>query len=212
MTGGIFPGEVRSRTLIWVFAAAVPAILGVLLVGLFFGEWWHVAGYVWYLLPGTFVPQEPSVIYAGTIYHPGFVVLIFCLATTTAAIVDYFTVKKVLAVRKFDSLKKTSFYQSSIRCFYWRPWWTIAVFAFSPLPFFPIRILALSSNYSAFRYVSANVVGRAPRYYLLAIGGAWLAIPLMYVLLIGLTLALIPLLLGMYLSRRNTESVLSTAA
>lgn len=212
MTSEFSASEVRSCTLVWVATALAPAILGVLIVGFLIGEWWHLAGYVWYLLPGTFVPQEPSVIYAGTIYHPGFVVLIFCLASTTAAVIDYFTVKKVLSLRKFDSLKKTSFYQSSVRCFYWRPWWTIAFFAFSPLPFFPIRILALSSNYPAVRYVSANVIGRAPRYYLLAIGGAWLAIPVMYVVSVGFILALIPASLGMYLSRRSTTPALSSSA
>ena len=196
----------------WVAAAIVPALLGTLLIGFIIGEWWHLAGYVWYFLPGTVLPQEPAVIYAGTIYHPGFVVVIFCLATMTASIIDYFTVKKVLALRRFEPLKQTSFYQSAVRCFYWRPWWTIVVFAFTPLPFFPIRILALSSNYPALQYISANVIGRAPRYYLLALGGAWLSIPLMYILLIGFILALIPSLLGMYWSRGSTAPALPTAA
>ena len=111
-------------------------------------------------------------IYAGTIYNPGFVVVIFGLATVSASLIDYFTIRKVLELRKFAPLKRTSLYQAAVRCFYWHPWLTIVVFAFTPMvPFFPIRVLALSSNYPLLRYVSANVVGRVPRYYLLAVVG-----------------------------------------
>ena len=196
----------------WVVAAAIaPALLGTLLIGFVIGEWWHLAGYFLYLLPGTLLPQEPAVIFAGTIYHPGFVVVLFGLATVTASLIDYFTVRKVLELRRFSPLKRTSFYQAAVRCFYWRPWWTIVVFAFSPLPFFPIRVLALSSNYPLLQYVSANVMGRVPRYYLLAIVGAWLTIPLMYLLLMGFVLALIPSL-GMLWSRRRTAQAVGTAA
>ena len=77
-------------------AAAVlaPGVLGTLLIRFIIGEWWHLAGYFWYFLPGTFLLQEPAVIFAGTIYNPGFVVLLFSLATLTASLIDYFTVKK----------------------------------------------------------------------------------------------------------------------
>ncbi len=195
----------------WVVAAAIaPALLGTLLIGFVIGEWWHLAGYGWYLLPGTLLPQEAGIIYAGTIYHPGFVVVVFSLATVTASLIDYFSVKKVLELRRFAPLKRTSFYQAAVRCFYWRPWWAIVVFAFTPRPFFPIRVLALSSNYPLLQYVSANVVGRVPRYYLLAIAGAWLTIPLMYLLLMGLVLALIPSL-GMLWTRRRTPQAVGAA-
>jgi membrane protein YqaA with SNARE-associated domain len=207
-----FLGEARSSPIAWVAAAVAPALLGTLLIGLIIGEWWHLAGYVWYFLPGTALSQEPAVIYAGTIYHPVLVVVIFCLATVTASLIDYYTVRKVLQLRRFAPLKQTSFYQAAVRCFYWQPWWTIVVFAFTPLPFFPVRVLALSSNYPLLHYVSANVVGRAPRYYLLAVAGAWLTIPLMYMILMGFIMALIPTLFGFFWSRRSAAQALATAA
>ena len=113
-----------------------------------------------------------------------------------------------MQLKRFEPLKRTSFYQSAVRCFYWQPRRTIVVFAFIPLSFFPIRVLALRANYPLLPYVSANVFGRAPRYYLLAIGGAWLAVPVMYLLVI----ALIPSLLGTLWSRRATDQALTTAA
>ena len=201
-----------NRRLVVCAAAMASGLLGMLLIGFIVGEWWHLAGYFWYLLPVSFLPQEPAVIYAGTRYHAGLVVALFSLATLSASLIDYLCVKKVLELRHFAPLKETSFYRAAVRCFYWNPWWTLAVFAFAPLPLLPIRVLALSSNYPLLRYVSAIVAGRAPRYFLLAIGGAWLAIPLMYLLLIGFFLALIPTLLGILWSRRSPVRPLTNAA
>ncbi len=212
MTVASLSREVRHHPGAWVIAATIaPALLGTLLIGFIIGEWWHLAGYFWYFLPGTFLPQEPAVIHAGTIYHPGLVVVLFSLATITASLIDYFTVRKLLAFPRLAPLKRTPLYQTAVRCFYWRPWWTIVVFAFALRPFFPIRVLALSSNYPLLRYVSANVVGRVPRYYLLAIGGARLAIPLMHLLFGGLFVGLIPDL-GVFRSRRRNAQALGAAA
>jgi ribonucleoside-triphosphate reductase len=53
------------------------------------------------------------------------------------------------------------------------PWWTIMVVALTPIPFYPLRIVAPMANYPVAKYVSAVVVGRVPRYFLLALGGSW---------------------------------------
>ena len=194
--------ESSRYPLSWVAVAAiVPALIGALLIGLVIGEWWQLSGFVWYLIPGTPL-QDPAVIYAATLYHPVSVVVIFGLATITATLVDYCTLKKVLDHGKLAPLKQTAFYRSAVRCFYWRPWLTIVAFAMTPLPFFPVRVLALSSNYPILKYVSANLAGRLPRYYLLAIGGAWMPVPLIYILLMGLAMSLVPCVGLLWLRRR----------
>ena len=197
-------GPYEKRLLI---AAAAPALLGVLLIGLVFGEWWQLGAYSWYFLPGTPLPQDPAVIYAATLYNPLAAVLLFGLATATASLLDYCTVKKILDVDKLEPIKQTSLFQAAVRGFYWRPWLTIAVFAFTPLPFFPIRILALSSDYPVLRYVAANLAGRMPRYYLLAIGGAWLPIPLIYLVLIGFAISFAPCVGMVWLRRKPILAV-----
>lgn len=195
--------EARPYPLVWLVAAAVfPVLLGTLLIGLVLGDWWHLAGYFWYFMPGSFLPQDPAVIYAGTVYNPGLVVLLFGLTTVTASVVDYCILRRVLGIEKLEPLRQTSFYQAAVRCFYWRPWWTIVVFAFTPLPYFPVRVLALSSKYPLIPYVSANLAGRLPRYYLLAIGGAWVAIPLTYLLLMGFAMSLVPCIAMLWLRRK----------
>jgi hypothetical protein len=187
--------------------AAIPALLGVLLIGFVFGEWWQLGGYSWYFLPGTPLPQDPAVIYAATLYNPLAAVLLVGLATATASFLDYCTVKKLLDVDKLDPIKQASFFRTAVRGFYWRHWLTIAVFSFTPLPFFPLRILALSSNYLVLLYVSANLAGRLPRYYLLTIGGAWLPIPLIYLVLIGFAISLAPCVVMMWLRRKPALAV-----
>ncbi len=178
--------------------AAIPALL----IGLVVGDWWQLGAYSWYFLPGTPLPQDPAVTYGATLYHPLVVVVLFGLASITASLIEYCMVKKLLDVEKLEPIKQTSFYKTAVRTFYWRPWLTIAVFTFTPLTFFPIRILALSSNYPAVRYVTANLAGRMPRYYLLAVGGAFITIPLAYLLIFGFALSFAPYVGMLWLRRK----------
>lgn len=200
-----------SRALFWVLCAVVPAVAGIALIGAIGQEWYHVFVYSWYFIPGINIPQEPVIMYAGTLYPPLLVVMVFSFSTITASLIDYFLVRRIFQWRKLAVLKENGMYRAALRSFYWRPWETIVVFAFSPLPFFPVRILALSSNYPAWKYVSANVVGRVPRYYLLAMGGTWLSIPHLYLIPVGLGLALIPICI-MLCTRRSPTLAPSGAA
>jgi membrane protein YqaA with SNARE-associated domain len=152
-----------------------------------------LVGYFWYSIPANsfvYLPHEPAVIYAGAIYIPWIVAVVGGLSTIIASIIDYFVVRKAFEFRRVAPVKQTSLYKMAVRYFYWRPWETIVVFAFTPLPFYPIRVLAPSSGYPLWKYVSANVTGRVPRYYLLALGGAWVSVPPKYLILIGLFIIL----------------------
>jgi membrane protein YqaA with SNARE-associated domain len=155
-----------------------------------YSQWWGLDLYFWYAIPSnTFIhlPHEPAAIYAGyagTIYAPWVVAAAGSLATV------------------FASVKQTSFYRMAVRWFRWKPWATIMFFAFTPIPFDPVRVLALSSNYPFGKHVSANVTGRVFLYYLLAAGGAWLPISMTYLILIGGCIAFPPLL-GLLCARRK---------
>lgn len=86
------------------------------------------------------------------------------------------------------------------RC--WRPWETIVVFAFAPLPYDPAGVLAPSTNYPLGKYVTVNVTGRVFLYYLLALEGAWLPIPPTYFISIVIFVTLMPLLCVSLVKRR----------
>ena len=166
-------------------------------------------GFFWYSIPGNsfvYLPHEPAVIYAGAMYQPWLVASVGGVATMMAAIVDYFVVRKVFEIQKVAKVKHTLIYRAAIRCFRWCPWITVVLFAISPLPFYVIRILAPSSGYPWWRYVSACVVGRIPRYYLLALGGAWVPVSSRYLILMMLGLIAITIILSIYGARRTANA------
>lgn len=153
--------------------------------------------------------RSAAVICTATNYHPGVVAGVAGLSVMIGSILDYAILTKVFKLRGVSRVKQTAFYQTAVRCFYWRPWQTIVLFAFTPLPYLAIRVLAPSSGYPLWKYVSANVVGRVPRYYLLAMGGAWLWggawLSPKYLILMALVVVLIPFL-GILLPRRSSTA------
>ena len=165
-------------------------------------------GYFWYSIPANsfvYLPHEPAVVYAGALYDPWIVAVVGGVSTLVAAIVDYYVVKRVFEFRRVAPVKQTSIYKKAVGYFYWRPWLTIAVFALSPLPFYPIRLLAPSSGYPLWRYASAYVIGRLPRYYLLALGGAWVPVPSKYLILM-VVFIILSSVLGVLWARRRAQA------
>ncbi|HXV86381.1 MAG TPA: hypothetical protein VD793_06765 [Gemmatimonadales bacterium] len=64
-----------------------------------------------------------------------------------------------------------------VRYFSWTPFLTVVVFAFTPLPFWAARILAILHGYPVGRFMVATLVGRLPRWFLYAWFGAALRVP-----------------------------------
>lgn len=112
-------------------------------------------------------------IFAGTLYAPALVAIVGGMATVPASAIDYQLFKRALALGPIAQANQSRISLFAQRAFLWQPWWTVVIVAFSPIPFYPVRLLAPMSNYPAPRYVVAVVVGRVPRYYLLAWGGSW---------------------------------------
>ena len=157
-------------------ATLLPAALSTLLIWRFFPDWWQLSAYFWYSIPGNsflWLPHEPAVLYAGAIYGPTLVALIGGVATLLASIVDHAVFTRALRLERVAPIKETRIMRFCVDLFNKQPWWTVVTFALTPIPFYPIRIVAPMANYPMARYVSAIVVGRVPRYYVLALGGAW---------------------------------------
>ena len=204
--------RVRRSPLAWVVVVTlVAALTCTLLTAILYSHWWVLVLYFWYAIPSnTFIhlPHEPAAIYAGTIYAPWLMAAVGGLATVFASSIDYLALKKVFELRRFASMRETSLYRAAVRWFRWKPWATIVFFAFTPIPFDPIRVLAPVSNYPFEKYVTANVTGRVFLYYLLAAGGAWLPGSSTYLVLIGVCMAFIPLL-GLLWAQRRAFSPIS---
>ena len=199
----------RSSPAFWVLLAAlVPALVCTPIAWFLFPQAWQLVALFWYTIPASsfvYLPHEPAVVYAGAVYAPWKVALVGGLATVVAAIVDYYVVRRVFEFRRVAPVKRTAIYHRAVRYFYWKPWATIAVISFSFIPFYPLRILAPSSGYPISRYVTAYLAGRVPRYYLLAMGGAWMPVPSGFLLLMAFCLAAFPLTV-VYWFRRTSRA------
>ena len=159
-------------------ALLLPALACTLLVWRFLSDWWELSAYFWYSIPGNsllLLPHEPAVLYAGALYDPLLVAVVGGLATLPASAIDYYVFKRAFQSRLLAQARQSRIARFTQRAFSWQPWWTVVVFAFSPLPFYTVRLVAPLAEYPAVRYILAVFVGRLPRYYLLALGGDWAA-------------------------------------
>ena len=168
----------RRQAVGYMAALLLAASLCTLLVWLLLPDWWALSAFFWYSIPGNsflLLPHEPAVIYAGTLYNPALVALVGGLATIPASAIDYHLFRRAFSLGPLAQVKDSRISRFATRAFSVQPWWTIVGFAISPIPFYPIRIIAPMSEYPATKYVAAIFMGRVPRYYLLAWGGDRLA-------------------------------------
>ena len=166
----------RNRTILILGGVLIPAILCSLLTWGYLSAWWQLSAFFWYSIPGNsfmWLPHEPAVIYAGAIYAPALVAVVAGLATLIASIIDHAVFTRALRSDRLASFKRSRLMKLVVDLFNRWPWWTIVLFAFTPVPFYPLRVVAPMASYPMSNYVSAVVVGRVPRYFLLALGGGW---------------------------------------
>ena len=164
----------RRQAIVCLAALLLPASVCTLLVWAYLPHWWQLSAYFWYSIPGNsfiLLPHEPAVIYAGTLYSPLLVALVGGAATVPASALDHQLFTRAFRFRVLAQVRETRLFRITARAFAIQPALTIVFFAFSPIPFYPIRIAAPLYEYPVTRYVIAVLVGRVPRYYLLAWGG-----------------------------------------
>ncbi len=147
-------------------------------------------GLVWlffYIIPSnSFIPfpHEPAIIYYGKIYGPFITTLTALVPTIIACYIDYEVLTPAFDRTQLRKIKHTRIYRKTLHYFSKAPFFTNAFAALSPVPFYPVRILSISSGYPASRYTLAVLLGRLPRYFILAYGGAALDVPNGLILLI----------------------------
>jgi uncharacterized membrane protein YdjX (TVP38/TMEM64 family) len=130
------------------------------------------------------IPHEPLVLLYGNHYGPYLPVLFGILPTIIGCYVDYLILTPLFKLKHAEKLKQTKFYVFSLKYFSKLPFITISLVALSPVPFYPVRFLSVASSYPVYRYASAVVLGRIPRFFILAVGGGMFDIPLVYIILI----------------------------
>lgn len=163
-----------------VVLALVPDLAGVFLLGA-------------YCIPANSVvpvPHEPAMLYFAKFYHPFWCALAGTIGSLIACFADYAMVGAALRHRALASTRNSRLFQWSTKWMRRYPFAITVLFSFVPLPISVVRILAPAVNYSVRRYMLAQIVGRFPRFYLLAWIGYTVQLPTWVILGLGIALVL----------------------
>jgi membrane protein YqaA with SNARE-associated domain len=163
-----------------IVLALVPDLAGVFLLGA-------------YCIPANSIipfPHEPAVLFFARFYDPLLIAVAATIGSIIASFADYAMVGAAMRHRALASTRQSPLFQWALRWMRRYPFAIIVLFSFTPLPISVVRILAPAVDYPIRRYVLAQVVGRLPRFYILAwIGHAFViptwALLAMLVLLLG---------------------------
>ena len=123
-------------------------------------------------LPATY---EPILLFYGKLYPPLAVALLGAVAATAAEYLNYYLYRALLDCRSLDRLMRSNGARAVTALFARQPFLAVWVCAWSPLPDWAARILASHARYPVHRYLAAFVVGRIPKFWLLAaVGSYWM--------------------------------------
>lgn len=116
-------------------------------------------------------PHEPVIIYYASVYGPIIPALLAIIPTLVGSFLDYGILSPVLNHTVLEKYKSKSWYGKIIPYFTIFPFVTIFFCAITPLPFYPVRLLSIISSYSLLKYSIAVILGKIPRFLLIAAGG-----------------------------------------
>jgi len=146
--------EVEWNGLLWLFFYSIPANAAI-----------------------SVFPHEPAVVFCGQHFPAILIALVAAAGNLAAGWVDYHFFTPLLKMKFAKGYKKTKTYNKTLQWFNRAPFWVVVLFALTPLPFYVVKFFVFSSGYSMPRYIAAILVGRLPRFYLLALAGHFLKIP-----------------------------------
>jgi len=144
-----------------------------------------------YCIPANSVvplPHEPAVLYYARYYDPAWCALAGTIGSLIACFSDYAMVGAAMRSRALSSTRNSRLFQWATR---WMRRWPFAItvlFSFTPLPIAVVRILAPAINYPVRRYMLAQIIGRFPRFYILAWIGHTILIPTWLIIALGVAL------------------------
>ena len=129
---------------------------------------------------------EPTLLFFGRLYPPLLVAVLGTLGNLYVEFLDYCLFRKLGDFGPYRRLQHHPLFTRAVRLFARRPFLTVWLFAWSPLPDWIVRLLAPAARYPVGRYLTAMGLGRLPRFWLLAALGAWLVPPLWLLLTVAL--------------------------
>ena len=116
-------------------------------------------------------------IYFGQFANLWLTALAATVGTIAAGYLDHAVFVPVLNHKTLVAYKDRVLYRRAIDYVLRYPFATLVVAGFTPIPFFPFKFLSFSIHYPLRKYLTALVVARYPRYFLLALLGKVVHIP-----------------------------------
>lgn len=169
-----------------------------LVVLLFLPAYHSLAWFFFYTAISNFcipwLPHEPAVLFYGTLFSPWLVALSGGIATCFMEFFNYQLLQWIMKLKPLEILREKRTYQKFESYFKKAAFLSLVFAGFTPIPFAPFRVFAVTSNYSLSLYLLAVFVGRTPRYYILALTGKMIDLPLwgygiIFAIFLGITLA-----------------------
>jgi membrane protein YqaA with SNARE-associated domain len=133
----------------------------------------QLAIYALYAIPAhlliSFLPHEPALWIAARLYPAIVVAVVGTSATLVAIVLDYWLIGWLVNHHLVKPVVQESrWFTFASRWFRKAPALLIAGSALAPVPFYPVKIMAIAADYPLRRFIAALVVGRLPRFYFLA--------------------------------------------
>ena len=150
------------------------------------------------------LPTPPYVIALGKVYDPIIVGLAGAIGNCIAAFVEYHLLLWIFSKTELQQHVETNRIFQRFSYYFGRMAFVCLVFTgFTPIPFEPFRFAAILIRYNLPLYLLAVLLGRFPRYYLIALIGDQFQIPTRYLIILLIVSLVIPII-GM-LIKRNTS-------
>ena len=174
---------------IWVPRAGGMVGFGVLTV-------W-VNGPISPFLPATF---EPMLMLMGRVYSPLLVAVVGTAGTLYVEYLNYQLFSRVLQLSSLERMRKGQTVEWVLKWFRKAPFFTVWISSWSPIPYWPVRIISPLAGYNVQRHLTATFLGRFPRLWFFAALGLWWNASLGMLVLISMSS--IALAVGIYIYKK----------
>ena len=162
------------------------------------------------LLPAAY---EPVLMVAGRVYAPSLIALVGVAGILAIEYLNYDLYRLAILHPHAGTVRQSRLVARTLALFERQPFFTVWLCAWSPLPYWAVRVLAPLAGYPVNRYLLATFLGRAPRLWFFAALGT--VVPVSTQLLVMATVTMVAAALGIVarraLARRARVPVISGA-
>ena len=169
-------------------------MIGLSLVALATARMWPEWAGLHYLIPYTFLgnslaplPYDGAVVYLGGRYAPWLIVLVAVAATLVIEAWNMEVLARILARDGTRAFRNHRVTQTTLRWYRKAPFWSLVATCVLPIvPHYPMRFLAVLTEYPLWKYQISVILGRGTRYAVLTGVGVAMPIPGEWIVLVSL--------------------------